>query len=380
MPGENRLTLAVAGAGKTQNIVDTCAAAKPSERILILTYTTANQDELRHRLASDAGHHHQVEVSGWFSFLINHFARPYTPFLYRGQTVRRLDTVSGYQRGVSNGARSRYFTADGDLRKTHLPQYATRLNEASHGHPLRRLERIYDRIFIDEAQDLCGYDLEVLELLFDSELPIYLVGDVRQATLATNNEERKHKQYKFMSVHNWFTARDAEGRLGIDHLADTWRCRPEISAFADSLFDELWGFPATTSRNLTISPHDGLFWVHSKHVNDYFDTFAPQPLRHNSLSAKAHDNLPFRNFGAVKGLTRERVLIHPTAPMKALLQKGVNLEDRAASALYVAVTRARQSVAFILDSPGRSTLPQWMPPTKGNDSTSSSFAENQGLK
>lgn len=368
--------LAVAGAGKTQHIVDACAAANPSERILVLTYTTANQDELRQRLASDAGHHHQVEVSGWFSFLINHFARPYTPFVFRGQTVRGLDPVSGYQRGVSNGARSRYFTADGDLRKVHLPQYATILNESAHGHPLRRLERVYDRIFIDEAQDLCGYDLEVLELLFDSELPIYLVGDVRQATLATNNEERKHKQYKFMSIHRWFTARASEGRLGVDYLAETWRCRPEISAFADSLFDDSWGFPATTSRNVTMSAHDGLFLVHSKHVSDYFEAFEPQPLRHNSLSAKAHNDLPFRNFGAVKGLTRERVLIHPTAPMKALLQKGEKLEDRAASALYVAVTRARQSVAFILDSPGLSSLPQWTPQTSREDLGPHSYTEN----
>lgn len=43
----NHLTLAVAGSRKTQGIVDACAAADINERILVLTYTTANQEELK---------------------------------------------------------------------------------------------------------------------------------------------------------------------------------------------------------------------------------------------------------------------------------------------------------------------------------------------
>jgi DNA helicase-2/ATP-dependent DNA helicase PcrA len=41
----NRLTLAVAGSRKTQGLVDSCKAADPSERILVLTYTSYNQRE-----------------------------------------------------------------------------------------------------------------------------------------------------------------------------------------------------------------------------------------------------------------------------------------------------------------------------------------------
>jgi DNA helicase II / ATP-dependent DNA helicase PcrA len=47
----NRLTLAVAGGRKTQSIIDHCANAPAGRRILVLTYTRINQQELRARLS-----------------------------------------------------------------------------------------------------------------------------------------------------------------------------------------------------------------------------------------------------------------------------------------------------------------------------------------
>jgi len=183
----NHLTLAVAGSGKTKGIVDACATADPSERILILTYTSANQQELESRLAAEAGSHHNIEVSGWFSFLIKSFVRPYLPFVFPGEQVRGFDFKSEPQQGVSNTEWRRYFNRHGEVRKVHLPQIAHHVSIASDKAPLRRLERIYDKIFIDEVQDLCGWDLEIVLLLMSSKIPLEMVGDVRQAILVTNS-------------------------------------------------------------------------------------------------------------------------------------------------------------------------------------------------
>ena len=76
----NQLTLAVAGSRKTQGIVEHCASASYERRVLVVTYTQANQEELIGRLKKYAGDHHRVEVMGWFTFLLRHFARPFLPF------------------------------------------------------------------------------------------------------------------------------------------------------------------------------------------------------------------------------------------------------------------------------------------------------------
>ena len=83
----NHLTLAVAGSGKTQDIVEYCAPMPTDRRALVVTYTQANQAVLRGRLAAYAGDHPGIEVMGWFTFLLRHFARPFLPFKFPGHRV-----------------------------------------------------------------------------------------------------------------------------------------------------------------------------------------------------------------------------------------------------------------------------------------------------
>lgn len=357
----NHLTLAVAGSGKTKGIVDACTVGNPDERILVLTYTSANQQELRGRLAASAGHHHNIEVSGWFSFLIGHFVRPYLPFAYPGGRVRGFDFSSEPQQGVANEEWRRYFNRQSEVRKVHLAQIAHRVNNVANGAPVRRLERIYDRIFIDEVQDLCGWDLEMLRLLMASKIPLQMVGDVRQAILVTNSREKKNKQFMYMKIWDWFSAQERAKRLTISQECDTYRCRPEIAHLADSLFAPDRGFDPTVSKNVTVTGHDGVFLVKPAGVEAYLHRYKPLLLRRTSASGRDLDRFGPMNIGASKGLGREHVLIHPTKDVQKLLQKSAALTEQAAAYLYVAVTRAQQSVAFILDDPKACQYPYWSP-------------------
>lgn len=356
----NHLTLAVAGARKTQGIVDACVSAQPGSRILVLTYTKANQEALVERLAGKVPAGVTVEVRGWFSSLIADWVRPFVPFLYPGKRVHSFDFKSEPQIGQANASYVRYFNSQGGVRRVHLAQLAHRLLDASNQVAVRRLERMWDAIYIDEVQDLCGYDLELLDALFDSDIQLEMVGDVRQAIILTNPQEQKNSPYKFMKVWNWFRERETQGRLVITQSSETWRCRPEIAEFADSLFDPEWGFEATTSNNAVETRHDGLFLVRSEDVPAYLHTHNPLFLRDGANSGRTL-TYDFTNFGVAKGMTVERVLVLPTGPIKNLLTRSTALEDRPACKLYVAVTRAEQSVAFVLDTPGNSVIPYWIP-------------------
>ncbi|MFO6245838.1 ATP-dependent helicase, partial [Pseudomonas aeruginosa] len=158
----------------------------------------------------------------------------------------------------------------------------------------------------------------------------------------------------------WFLEREADGLLSISYATTTYRCRAEIAAFSDTIFDKSWGFPETISENHVESEHDGVFLVHSKHVSQYVESYQPQCLRNTASSGKDF-TLDFMNFKVSKGATFERVLIVPTAPIRTFIQKQECLEATPAAAFYVATTRARQSLAIIIDNPGKSKLPVWVP-------------------
>jgi DNA helicase II / ATP-dependent DNA helicase PcrA len=106
--------------------------------------------------------------------------------------------------------------------------------------------------------------------------------------------------------------------------------------------------------------HDGLFVVHPEHVGAYMERYQPMCLRHSASSARTIQ-LPFINFGIAKGRSANRVLIAPTAPIANFLETGKQLDDLAACSLYVAVTRARASVAFVSDRGEKLGLPVWAP-------------------
>ncbi|MNH26195.1 hypothetical protein D3C79_862290 [compost metagenome] len=187
-----------------------------------------------------------------------------------------------------------------------------------------------------------------------------MVGDVRQAVLSTNPRGQKNKQFGYAAALQWFRERETDGVLSINYAEVTYRCRIEIATFSDSIFDASWGFPDTTSENHEISEHDGVYLVHSKHVDAYVERFQPKCLRYSANSGKGYA-LDYINFKGSKGATFERVLIVPTTKIEAFIKKNAGLESTSAAAFYVAVTRAKQSLAIVIDKPGVSTLPVWMP-------------------
>lgn len=263
MSGE--LVLAVAGSRKTQSIIDDCVDAPASARILVITYTVNNQLELRRRLAA-ARPAATVDVVGWFTFLLHNIVRPYLPFMFPGQRVTGMDNESLYQQYIGVQERRRYFTSTGLVRRVHLANLATLLVQRADGLPLRRVEQLYDHIYIDEVQDLGGYDLEVLDLFLECEVPLTMVGDVRQAVVSTSPDERKHKQFKNMGMLRWFQEQERNCRLTIVQRHETWRCHSDIAAFADNLFPDTWGFQPTVSRNTRRTDHDGMFQIGRAHV------------------------------------------------------------------------------------------------------------------
>ncbi len=346
MTGENRLTLAVAGGRKTQSIIDACVES-PMRR-LVVTFTTNGQEELRGRLGETCGAA-APEVMGWYSFLISHFVRPYLPAVYPGRTIDGFNFDHVPDRYAS-GVR-RHFDGEGRLSRGGLSSLSGAIVKATGGLPYDRLAHIYQEICIDEVQDLTGWDLEILNGLLSSGLRVTLVGDLRQSVYDTNPQDQKLKQYRGLAMLQWFQEAKAEGRLNIEEVLENWRCVPEIVELSNAVIPEAWGFQSAVSRQIERRDHQGVFRVAPSQIADYVRTHAPLALRWSSASGKDLEHLcQFDTMGKVKGITVDNVLIYPTTEMVKFLVSGVSkLKGQAACKLYVGITRARFSVAFILD-------------------------------
>ncbi|WP_370246383.1 UvrD-helicase domain-containing protein [Nocardioides sp.] len=342
----NRVILAVAGGRKTQSIVDDCKSCPEDRRILVLGYTIASQNELATRIRAAGVYGHRVEVMGWFAFLLQHLVRPYLPLLYEGRRLTGLN-FEGDPGRYTKGA-ERFLDSDDRAYMLHLAKLAHDVATASNGSAINRLEHIYDEIYIDEVQDLGGWDLDIIELLLRARLKITMVGDMRQALLSTNIRDPKNAQYRKEKIFDWFRLMERRNLLEIEQAPTTYRSNQIIATLSDSIFDPSLGYAPTVSASTETHKHTGLFTVRESDAIEYARSQEALCLRHSKAVAK-HLDLPFITFGVAKGRTVDHVLIYPTARILQFLADGAPLEGLAACALYVGVTRAKHSVAFITD-------------------------------
>lgn len=233
-----------------------------------------------------------------------------------------------------------YIDRRGDLYGCNLANFVLEANRASGGAVMARLGRIYDAMLIDEVQDLVGWDLDVLDLLIDAPPKLLLVGDPRQHTYGTNRSAR-NKKYRGAGFADWLN--DRADRCSQELRTESYRCHQNICDFADAIYPNM---PATTSVGVADTGHDGIFTIHRKDVHDYVAVHSPVVLRRRR--DKDTLGLPAINIGVAKGSTYDRVLIFPTEPMKKYLQNRNPSALKEPEVLYVAVTRARYSAAFVI--------------------------------
>lgn len=343
----NRVLVAVAGAGKTHRIASEIAESGHKGRVLVLTYTVRNQLEDASRIAR-AGENgaNQPRVMGWMTFLLNEVIRPYLPLKYPDVELRGLGIDPPTFQHLK-GCR-RYFNRDGDAYPGTLAKLANDVVKASRNAPIKRLELLYDAIYIDEAQDLRGNDLEIIAALFKSEIDITVVLDPRQAVLSTTKHDTKNKPYRGVKVLGFYRNLEDRNLCTVEDLNETHRFVPEIAAFSDFVIDDLGNFPKTVSHVTGEGEHQGIFIIPKDCVREYAEQHGATILRWNKSSGN-YPGLPVANFGECKGMQCDHVVVIATTSFVDFLVKGVSLPEESACKFYVAVTRAKYSVAIAVD-------------------------------
>jgi DNA helicase II / ATP-dependent DNA helicase PcrA len=167
---QNKLLVAAAGAGKTTFLVTEALKIK-DERVLITTYTQANEAEIKKKIIEiNQCIPHNITVQTWFAFLLQHGVRPYQGSLFekeikglilvnspsglkafrfpcsackQGQPTHGCSKCRGpIYFGEAKEFERHYFSKETKIYSDKISKFVVRCNERSHGSVIERLCKI----------------------------------------------------------------------------------------------------------------------------------------------------------------------------------------------------------------------------------------------
>lgn len=366
---ENKLIIAAAGAGKTTFLVE--RAIQCDGNVLITTFTQENEQEIKKKFVSTYGCiPRNVTIRTWFSFLLQHGVKPYQGACKSDLFEKKINGIllvnkqSGVKYHLKDAKKTTvlykeetefekcYFSNDMRLFTDKIAKFVVRANKNANGKVIDRISRIFPTIFIDEVQDLAGYDLEILKMFYHCNSTVICVGDPRQVTYYTH-WERFNKSFRNGQIKNYVIEKCYK-RDGIvvdeKSLALSHRNNQKICDYSSTIYPTFPRVePCKCQKCHPVSvEHQGVFIVKSSDLIAYLEKYHPIQLRHN-MRISTDNNYLSQNFGQSKGRTYDRVVIYPTEDIKNWMKnKQSKLADETRAKLYVAVTRARYSVAFVI--------------------------------
>ena len=344
---------AAAGSGKTTHLVGFASECK-SGNVLFTTFTDNNTDEIRNAFLREKGCiPDNIDILPWYTFLLRECVRPFqgAAFGLSGESISGIKLVSSASAPKTRKDVLHHYAFRKDdgafcVYSDKLSELALFIDKESGGAVFDRLGRLYSMVCIDEVQDMAGYDLELVAKLLEAVDDVGLAGDQRQATYHTANV-RKNKKYRSSGFGQFVADRGLDCEIDTETLRVCYRCPQDIVDLADALYPQL---PRTISgaRYPDHSSCIGVFLVRESDAARYVEFSKAVALIHDRR-AKVPDGISTLNMGAVKGRTFDKVLVFPTKSMREwLLDHSVSLADASRAKLYVAITRARLGVAFVV--------------------------------
>jgi DNA helicase II / ATP-dependent DNA helicase PcrA len=332
---DKTVTLAVAGSGKTDSIVKRLDL---SHRTLILTYTNNAHDDLRRRVIKTFGFlPDNVTLDTYFSFLRRFCYSPYLSSTVRDRGISYSHPSKLSSRFNANQLQ-RY--VDGTRRLYHC-RLAKLIQVRGIGRKIvSRIERYYDQVFVDEAQDFGGHDFNLLMELARASVEWSLVGDFYQYTYSTSHDGNVNKSLH----HDYDKYRQRLSSCGFHvdttSLVASHRCSATVCEFINA------------HLGIHISPAVNRVSVvmicESEHTAEtlYNDSSVVK------LFLREHDlyRCNSMNWGASKGLDHfSNVCVALNAATWKLFKQGRTRElpPMTRNKLYVAASRARNNLYIV---------------------------------
>ena len=327
---DKKVIFAVAGSGKTTYIIN---SLKKDERVLIVTYTLGNYNNLLNKIANmfNGELPANIKVMTYFTFL---YRFCYKPFL--------SDKIKA--KGITYERNTQYYLS----KERYIYSYRLSLLIEKHGcipEIKQRLEKYFDRFIIDEVQDIAGRDFNFLEELMTANISMLFVGDFYQHTYNTSTDGNTNKNL-FDDKSKYIKRFTDKGFIcDTTTLIKSWRCSEGICKFITEKLE------IPISSNLpSDSKSDGFDIIYitdqvtiNSILND--ERIIKLHFRESDKYGTGH-----KNWGDTKGEDHYNdvcVLLNKTTAKLYLSEKLCNLKTNTRNKLYVALTRAHGKVYLV---------------------------------
>lgn len=353
--------IACAGAGKTYKI---CKSALDSPtRSLLITYTNKGRANINEqiKLLNQGVPSDKITVKTWFEFLLHEVIRPYQSILLK-QLNHYNQTNSVFFKSIDFSTTHVtnflpqsdlycYYSSSDQIKHNEAVIFANKLMEIDDGKVIKRLYQQYKTIYFDEVQDLAGTDLDVIEKLIKSNIRVVMVGDPKQFTYETHTE-RKNKKISGINIELFFKKMNTKNQMDIHYSQTTRRFGSELASLANMVDPS--GEIMLGSPDIVEPHHHGIFLITMDQLKKYLDRYCFNDevstlIIDKRAKKKLPSDVPCLNFGDSKGLSIDHVVIIPPGPLQKFLKKGESIKTPAK--YYIAVTRARYSIAFVVKNP-----------------------------
>lgn len=390
----NTIYIAAAGAGKTTFILRQAIelykkGLHNGKKILIVTYTDNNQNNIRQKFLNEYGGIPKgIVILGWFTFLLDYWIRP-----FKGTVIEQLynrhigmsfvEGISG-TKALSNGQIITTYHNDTEkfldsslkhLYSDKMAEFAYKCWEQNKADLLDRMSNIADTIFIDEAQDLTAWDFEIMKILIRSgQVNCILYGDPRQSTYKTSASAKYSKYSGDIALFAENEINQKRRRfvtIDTTTLSKSHRCDASICAFASSILPyfpatEMCLCPECTNRRKTYTLPKGVFLVKEQDVQRFADVYNPLSLIWDKKVRIKVQTKFVLNWGESKGLQADATLIYMTKTLlnwyKSAKRPKNEISQETLHKFYVAVTRAKYTVGLIVPNKfdnSNISLPFW---------------------
>ena len=367
----NKVVFAAAGNGKTYELCRQAIelAQTSNKEILIVSYTNEGKSSIEneYRKQNSGVIDKNVVINTWYSFVLSELIKPYQCKLVLKRKIYKhecdfevppnfIKSIAFYtdekpEKWYNSGHVQYYLNETNNLYKDNVAALAFKCVNDSDEAVIKRLEEIYSHIFIDELQDYAGWDLEIFRLLFHSNIILTCVGDYKQATFRTNNSP-KNKKYRDDKVRDFFKKLEKDNLCEISYSNKTRRFNQEICDYINTIFNEKESYVIPDEKTGCIEEENtGVFIIKKEFVKMYCDYYNPTILRYERRSKVDFEHsCNLLNYGNSKGCTFDRVIIIPVSTVVPFIEKQVKISSKKTrSKFYVACTRARYSIVFVID-------------------------------
>ncbi|WLR41732.1 hypothetical protein LC087_12770 [Bacillus carboniphilus] len=316
---------AVAGSGKTSFIINQLSN-DDNKRILIITYTTANQENLKRKVIGKFGHiPNNIFIFGYFEFLLKFIVKPLCPY-----TVRDICFENPHFRDRNPFTKDKKMIYSNKVAKyilEYLPDFK------------KRMDTYFDEVYIDEMQDLGSDDFLWMLSLANLQIPVTLVGDFFQATFSSSR--RGNHLSNLYSNLNLYQRKIQESGFHFDGttLVYSHRCTPTVCNFVkDKVGISIESANASHSEiGLTSDQVEMINILENKRIKKLF--------YQNAKRFKVNSE----NWGNSKGSSYEHVCVVLNETTYKLFEKNklIDLAAITKSKFYVACTRTKGDLHFI---------------------------------